>query len=38
MESQQINIDPNLLKELSKSIKSEKDLAITEQATIKTRR
>ncbi|CCM10120.1 IS256 family transposase [Cardinium endosymbiont cEper1 of Encarsia pergandiella] len=35
MESQQINIDPNLLKELSKSIKSEKDLAILSKQLLK---
>ncbi len=35
MESEQINIDPNLLKELSKSIKSEKDLAILSKQLLK---
>ncbi|MGI2299146.1 IS256 family transposase [Candidatus Cardinium hertigii] len=35
MEQQQINIDPNLLNELSKSIKSEKDLAILSKQLLK---
>lgn len=35
MEQQQINIDPNLLNELSKSIKNEKDLAILSKQLLK---
>ncbi len=35
MEERQIHIDPNLLKELSKSIKSEKDLAILSKQLLK---
>ncbi len=35
MEHQQINIDPNVLNALSKSIKSEKDLAILSKQLLK---
>ncbi|MGI2261846.1 transposase, partial [Candidatus Cardinium hertigii] len=35
MEEQQINIDPSLLKELSNSIKSEKDLSILSKQLLK---